>query len=367
MRKIKRLLSHVLAGTMLCLLASPYTVSAASQQSEMINLEQAIGMALNKSTVVTLIDEKIKNAQYRLDYAIRNAGIRKNDSWTTDEYRTQLKTDVELAPVQKRNTVQVLKLQKAEKINSLKMDVTKAYFTYFLTQGQLTSQDNAIERLKKKLQIVNAQVSSGVASKTAISDIEVAIKMAEQQKAIFTRDLSNISINLNSLLGRPIKSSLQLIKQELPVLEFNIKLEDLIDKKIASSSQILQALNTEVEAKIEYDITNFSSIKVIPDGMEQAENKILNASYDYKNLLQNMECNVMNDYNNLLNLQDEVAIKKHQIDVSEKELKKAKVEYDLGLIDIIKYNSEIQSNEDSVIAYKKAQLDYFVAAVIFQN
>jgi len=367
MRKIKRMLTQVLVGVMICLLASPYIASAASQQSEAVNLEQAIDLATNKSTAVTLIDQKIKNAQSRLDYAIRNASIRLNDSWTTDEYRKQLKTDIELAPVQKRNTFLVLKLQKAEKINSLKMDVTKAYFTYLMIQEQLTSQDKAIERLKKKLEVVNAQVASGMANKSAISNMEVAIKSAEQQKAMFARDLSNTSINLNSLWDRPIKSPIELISQEIPVLELDIKLEELIDKKIASSSAVLRALNTEAEAKIEYNITNFSSIKEMPDGVEQAENKLLNASYDYKNLLKNMEYNVLNDYNNLLNLKDDVDIKKLQVEVSEKELKKAKAEYDMGLTDIITYNSKIQSNEDSIIGYKKAQLDYFIAAVVFKN
>lgn len=367
MKKFKRILSYVLVISMICLLASPYTGSAASQQSGMINLEQAIDIATNKGIEITLIDTKIKNAQSRLDYAVRNAGVKKNDSWITDAQRAQLKTEVELAPIQKRNTVEVLKLQKAEKIVSLKMEVTKAYFTFLMTQEQLTSQDKAIERLKKKLEIVNAQVASGVANKTAISTIEVAIKSQEQQKAIFTRDLSNISINLNSLLGRPIKSILELAKQELPVVKLDINLEELIDKKFASNSRILGALNTEAEAKIQYNITNFSSIKVIPDGIEQAENAVLDASADYKNQLDDMECKVMNDYNNLLNLKDDVDIKKLQADVSEKELKKAKAEYDIGLISIITYNSAVQNYDDSVTAYKKAQLDYYVSAVVFEN
>jgi outer membrane protein TolC len=278
-----------------------------------------------------------------------------------------LKTELELDPLQKRNTVQVLKLQKNEKINSLKMEVTKAYFTYLMIQEQLASQDKAMERLNKKLEIVKAQVAAGVLNKTALSDIEVALKLVDQQKTLLTRDLSNISMRVNSLLGQPIKAVFKIAKQDIPVPDLNINLEQLIVEKNTKSSKLLQALNTKAEAKIQYDITNFSSLKVIPDGIEQAENQLLNATYDYNNLLSSQECDILNEYNSLLNLKDDVDIKKLKLDVSEKELKKAKAEYDLGLIDVIKYNSTIQSNEDLVTAYKNAQLDYFIAAETFIN
>lgn len=366
MNKFKRIISYVLVLAVLYLLLSPNVVIAASQQ-KFEDLDQLIDIAINESITIKLIDEKIKNAENRLSYAIRNASIKKNENWVTDKERAELKKIVELVPVQKKNTVEVLKLEKIEKVNMLKMDITKAYSTYLLTQEQIKNQQRAIDGLKKKLEVVKVQVSKGMAKIAALDSIEITLKTAEQQFALLSRDLSNNSINLNSLLGRPLKSTIVLSEREVPVPSLYSSIEDITNNKIANSSHMLQTLNNMTEAKIEYDITNFSSTNVIPDGLEQAENKLLDASFDYKDLLQNIECNVLNDYNNLLNLQDDVNIKKLQVEISIKELVKAKVQYERGLIDIITYNSVTQSFENSEIAYKKAKLDYFISVEKFIN
>ncbi len=134
----------------------------------------------------------------------------------------------ELTPVQRGNALAVLKLQKNEKISSLKLDITKVYFEGLFTQEKMQSQTNAIIRHNKKLKVLKAQVAASGESKSVVEETEIAIKKAEQQKDLIERDLNNLAIDLNSLLGRPLSSKISLVKQEVPFY----KVDKIDTKKI---------------------------------------------------------------------------------------------------------------------------------------
>lgn len=363
-RPIKTILS--LAVSISLFIPFSYSVNAETQKNSAINLEQAKVMAVEQSPELEMMGTQIINAQKRLGYATRKAQIT-DDVWSTDEGRAEVKKTKELVPVQKKNATEVLKLLKEEKIKSINIDVTKQYFTYLLTMEQLENQNNTINRINDKLKAIKAQISVGKANESDLQETEVALQTAEQQKDLLTRDLNNTVLGLNSLLGRSIESEIVLIKQDIPFYKLNVDIDEVIQKRIETSSEILQAKNNEAEAKIEYDIASFTSASEISDDTERAEDKLLNAGYDYKKLLKDTEINVLNEYNNVLNLRDDIEIKQLQVDLLKKQMDKAKVQYDRGLINIISYNNAIQSFEDADIACKKAKLDYFIAAETFKN
>ncbi len=338
----------------------------AASKDETLTLGQAQETA-SQNNSVKLIDNQIANAQKRLDYARRKAQIT-DDSWNTDAKRAEIKKIKELTPVEKENALAVLKLQKTEEIWSLKLDITKAYFEYLLTDEKMQSQINAISRLNKKLKVLKAQVTVGGETQSAVEETEIAVKTAEQQKELIERDLSNLVIDLNSLLGRPLSSKISLVKQEIPFYEIDrIETKEILNNRIAQSSSILGALNNWNEAKIEYAIVNFSSTQMIPDGLEDAEDKVLTSEYDYNKLLVDEENNVMTEYNTLLNLRDDIDIKKMEANFNQKLMNVAKAQYNNGYINIVTYNDSIQKYEDSLIAYSKAKLDYYLAAEKFQK
>ncbi len=364
MKKFKSILTWVMVFTLIMSIAVPTSVSATVQSQKEIDLEQAKKSA-DQNISIKLIDEQIKNAQARYDYAVRKAGVT-NDDWPTDEIRAEVKRLKELEPAQKRNAVEVLKLQRAEKLTSIKLDITNAYFTYLFTQEQQKNQAATIERLSKKLQIIKSQFRSGKINESVLTETEIAFEEAEQQKDSIDRELSNITMKLNSLLGRSLDAQLKVVSQNIPFYDLKIDLNKLTSDRIAASSKILQAKNNEAEAKIEYDIANFSSTQTVPEGLEDAQDKLLQAGYEYKQLVIDEEHNVLNEYNNLLNLRDDISIEELKMKYSQKQMNIAEVQYKKGLIDIIAYNSSIENYEDSLIAYKKAQLDYFIAAETFK-
>ncbi len=106
---------------------------------------------------------------------------------------------------------------------------------------------------------------------------------------------------------------------------------------------------------------------MIPDGLEEAEDKVLTAEYDYNQLLSDEENNVMTEYNNLLKLRDDIDIKKMESRFNQKQMNVAKVKYNNGYIDIVTYNDAIQKYEDSIIAYNQAKLDYYLESEKFQK
>jgi hypothetical protein len=361
---INSVLSIITAISILTALSG--TASAAASVNGQITLGQA-QETVSKNISVQLIDNQITNAQKRLDYAKRKAQIT-DDSWNTDAQRAEVKKVKDLVPAQKKDALAVLQLQRNEKVSSLKLDITKAYYEYLFTGEKMQSQINAISRLNKKLEILKAQVTAGREVKSAVDETEVAIKTAEQQKDLIDRDLSNIAMDLNSLLGRPLSDKISPVKEDVPFYEVNkIDTKKILNERVAKSSSILKALNDWNEAKIEYDIANFSSTQIIPDGLEDAEDKVLTAEYDYNQLLLDEENNVMTEYNDLLNLRDDIDIKKMESDLNQKQMNAAKTQYDRGYINIVTYNDSIQKYEDSVIAYKQAELDYYLAAENFQK
>ncbi len=341
------------------------TVGAVSLDKQ-ITLGQAQEVVL-KNNSVQLIDNQISNAQKRLDYAKRKAEITQ-ESWNTDDQMMEVKKVKELIPVQKKDSLEVLQLQKNEKISSLKLDITKAYFEYLFTEEKMQSQINAINRLNGKLKILKAKVAAGGELKSTVEETEVAIETAEQQKEIIERDLSSLAIDLNSLLGRPLSSNINLVKQDVPFYEANkIDIKKVLIDREAKSSSILKALNDWNEAKIEYEIIKLNSTKMIPDGLEEAEDKLLIAEYDYNKLLLDEENNVLTEYNELLNLRDDIDIKVMESNFNKKQMNIAKTQYNNGYINIVTYNDSIQKYEDSVIAYEQAKLNYYLASEKFQK
>lgn len=347
------------------LIVLPNTVVAATQEVQ-LSLGQAQDTVLNNNSV-KLIDNQIANAQKRLDYARRKAQIT-DDSWNTDTQRAEVKKVKELIPFQKKGALDLLHLQKNEKVWSLKLDITKAYFEYLFTEEKLQYQVNAISRLNKKLVILKAQVATGGESKSVVEETEVALKTAEQQKDLIERDLSNLALDLNSLLGRPLSTRINIVEQDVPFYEVEkIDTKKILNYRVTQSSSILKAVNDWNEAKIEYSIVNFSTTQMIPDGLEEAEDKLLTAEYDYNQLLLDEENSVMKEYNNLLNLRDDIDIKKLESNFNQKQMNVAKAQYNNGYINIVTYNDSIQKYENSVIAFKQAKLDYYIASEKFKK
>ena len=361
MKSLVRLIVIVLTITLTLLITPNRTTNAVTSDKLAIDLDEAIEAGIRDSIDIKIINEKIKNAESRLSYADRIAGIKGNESWITDEERAENRRDVVLKPVQKKNILEVLKLQKAESIDSIKASITKSFYTYLLIQKQIINQEAATKRLEKKYEIVKAQVSLGVESKASLDSIELELMTGAQKKRLLLRDSDNEKINLNSLLSRPITQELRLNEKEIPVSDFDIDIEEVINKRIKNSSQILAALNSKAEAKIEYDIINYSSTKIIPDGVEQAEDKLLDATYNYESLLKEQESSILNEYNDLLNLRDDIDIKKYQLEISEMDLKKSQVQYDKGVINIVQYNNSCEALDSAKVAYEKAKLDHFLA------
>lgn len=364
---MKKIMNSVIAITIVIsvLIASSCAVSAAPIDKK-VTLGQALEV-VSKNNSIQLFENQIANAQKRLDYAKRKAEIA-DDSWNTDDERAEVKKVKELIPVQKKDALSILLLQKNEKISSLKIDTTKAYFEYLFTEEKMSSQINSINRLNNKLKILKDQVAAGSQLKSVVEETEVAIKTAEQQKDLIERDLSSLAIDLNSLLGRPLLSNINLAKQDVPLYEANnIDTKEILSDRESKSSSILKALNDWNEAKIEYKIINFSSTKMIPDGLEEAEDKLLIAEYDYNKFLLDEENNVMTEYNELLNLRDDIDIKEMESNFNKKQMDITKAKYNNGYINIITYNDSIQKYEDSVIAYKRAKLDYYLASEKFHK
>ncbi len=367
MKNVKKFIVYML--TLIMVIASNTLPSSASPEKpiEVITLDKASEMAINNSTKLKLYDEKISNAEKRLSYAVRVAEIRKNDSWHTDEYRKEVKTALELTPVQKRNILMVLKLQKSEEEKSIRINVAKNYYDYLLKETQISDQEKAIDRIKKNIETVKVQLTKGLVTKDALEKTELTLKTAEQQYSKLQRDLDSICIQLNSMLGRPIKTEIRLQSTVIPVKDSNFELDKLISIKKANSSQVLQAANSEQEARIEFDIANYSSTKEIPDGVDNAKNRLLDSSADYKKTISDIECNVLNDYNTLQNLRDDIEISKYKVEVKNIEYQRAKIQYERGITDFIKYNDALQSLESVQMEYENAKLDYYVAYEKFVN
>ena len=105
----------------------------------------------------------------------------------------------------------------------------------------------------------------------------------------------------------------------------------------------------------------------LPDTADTLEDKILNTDYSIRDEKVAVEYKIRSDYNSILNLYDDITIKKMDCEKTQKLLEVAKVKYDIGNITFLDYMKALTDVDNASEAYEQSWLDYYTAVLNFKN
>lgn len=347
------------------------------------DLQTAIDTALANSNSLKLYDEKIKNAtdivrRYNdlADIAKntpKNPGsdrfydpendvfIVYNTQGQNDLYLIELKKQELLYPEQKANDLRNLKYEKQNKIVDIKLDVTENYFTLLFIKKQISYQKALISRLEADLKVKKNDVNLGRDVPTSVTKIELDIKKANNELVQLYREEEKAKMSLNSLLSRPITEDIKIKDIDVPEINYNnVDLKAAIEDRQKNNNKIKDIKFQIEQAKLEAEIVKDNTNRKDPPELDTLEDTKLNQEYAYKDELINIEKYIYQENNTILNLKDEIEIKRLNKEICDKDLEIAQKKLELGLLSQSDMNTVIDAAEQANIDYLKAKLNFYL-------
>ena len=373
-KKLKIRLSMLLAIFMIFQYCS---VSAAETKGpNEYDLQTAIEAAITNSNSLKLYDEKIKNAtdiyhRYNeLAVSSSNAAklTREELMYTNDQYFIEKEKTERLYPEQKKNDLNNLKYQKQNKIIDIKLNVTESYFTLLSIKKQIAYQKALISRLEADLKVKKNDVALGRSVESAVTEIELDIKKANNALVQLSREEEKAKMSLNSLLGRQITEDIQIKDMDIPEIEYdNIDIKAIIEDRQKNNNKIKDIQFQIEQAILEAEIVEENTNREDPVELDSLEDVKLNQEYALKDELINIEKDIYQRNNTILNLKDEIEIKSLNKEICEKDLEIAQEKLRLGLMSKSALNAVIDKAEQANIDYLKSKLNYYLEVQKFNS
>lgn len=339
-----------------------FNVWAENSDVASITLSQAVESAIKNDKSLKLFDDKIDLAKRRYNYALSMAKDAPDKYWGNDAQHIANKKEEILYPLQRKATLDSLVWERQNSENNLRIEVTRQYFQILQKEQTLANQENIISLNNKEYETRKNQMDLGNITESTLLQYEMAVNNAEITLQSLQNELDNMFITFNDTTGVSLDTKVSLQNIDLPAVNMKIdSVDKLAESVVASSHDVQKMVSDQQLKKTENEILHQYSMFKLPDECESLENDILNLDYDILNKKADIELKVHTDYNNLLNLGDDISIKKLDYDYKTKLYDIAKKKYDLGMItylDCIKAEGE---KDNALIDYKLAQLTYYIA------
>ncbi len=365
--KLKMRLSMLLA--ILMIFQYSFVSAVETKEIKEYDLQTAIDTAIANSNSLKLFDEKIKNAtdiyhRYNeLAVSSKNAAklTRQELMYTNDQYFIEKERIERLYPEQKKNDLNNLKYQKQNKIIDIKLNVTESYFTLLSIKKQIAYQKALISRLEADLKVKKNDVALGRSVESAVTEIELDIKKANNALVQLSREEEKARMSLNSLLGRQITEDIQIKDMDIPEMEYdNIDIKAIIEDRQKNNNKIKDIKFQIEQAILEAEIVEENTNREDPVELDSLEDVKLNQEYALKDELINIEKYIYQLNNTILNLKDDIEIKSLNKEICEKDLEIAQEKLRLGLMSKSALNAVIDKAEQANIDYLKSKLNYYL-------
>lgn len=355
----------VITVCVFCLLSTNLFAANSTQKS--IDLKLALDMALSSNLSLKSFDQKIEYATQRYNLSYAQSAAAKGKGWEDDVQLISNKKAEILFPIQRKNALEQLKWEKQNTINSLKIDITKAYYQILNKDTLIKLRQTAIERLNKELEVKKEQVKKGLDIQTSVTNLQLSISQEIQKLEGIKRDRDILVIRFNSNLGRDIEDGLSLIKEDLNLEYFtDIDTNKIIQNQLLKNNNIIKISRNLEEAKSEYDIIKRYSYAPDTNGIEDVRDNILDLEYKLKDAKLQLEVDILSEYNSLLNLHDSIEINQIEYEKCQKLTETSQAKFKTGKITAIE-KEKVQANQDEALfTLEQSKIDYFVACENFK-
>lgn len=360
---LKKIVSMCIVLTLLW--SSTLIAWGAQSRPVKYTLEKAMDAAVENSSSLKLLEDKIKLAERRYNMAVAASKVAPEKYWSTDAQHVSNKNEELLFPLQREEELKELKRQMQYTEKQLRIDVASLYYKILQTQSYIEEQDNIISRAKMEYEAMKKKVATGVQAQSMLLSYEISVKDAEAKLTAYQRDISNLYMSFNESLGLGLDVVVAFANAELPEVNFHVDDVDKLALDVVAASHDVKKLETEkLITKTKYDILyQYSFYR--PDECDALEDSLLNSDYSIRDKKIAVELKVRSDYNDLLNLGDEIAITKMDYELKGKLLDIAQTKYELGLSTYLDFAKAEGEKDAALISYNKAKLDYYIAAQSF--
>lgn len=348
--------------------SSPTQTQAQTQTTKLASSPLSLSSFIEEVTKVNsklkLLDDKIVIQEKRYKKAIQNSDEAKSKGISEAELLSN-KKKILLYPLQAQNQLDELKWERQNEVKSLKVQATKLFYQYIFKQQELDSQSTVIDKAQKEFDIAKKKVEVGNQNSLSLNQSENALSLSKQKLETLKVEKTGIQMKINSLLQRELTQALEVKAEPLNISEYTNKdLDSVITKKKEAGHSVVKLQKAYEETKIEHYTEGY--VVGISSAREQLEYAMMELENNIKDEKSAIELKIRLDYNNLLNLKEDIEISKLTYELNTKLHSVSELKYDRGLISISDYLITAGDKETALINYNKAQLAYATAVMDFK-
>lgn len=363
--KLRKIICMIAIGLIFTVGSNAAFASANEEEVKFISLTNAIVNALKDNTGLKNLESKINLTQRRYKYAqdlSLDAEKRYGDTYAQ---HVESKKEELLYPLKRKAELDELIWQKAELEKTLKLDITRIYYQMLFKQQQIDLQEKVITSLKNDYAVKEKQMAIGSITKTSLLSFEISIDEAESQLVSYKNELTNLSMDLNKKLGFDVNQALQLREIQLPKQNLQIRdINEIVSDVVENAHSVAKLeLDKTIKQKEYWIVASFGEKVSDADSIEE---EIFDYDFSIPDEKTAVEYQVRSSYNNILNLADEITIKKLDLDRYEMLLSIAEKKAKVGLITEIDHNKAQIERDTAFVNYNKAKLDYYLAVEQFK-
>lgn len=347
----KRLLSIVLVFVLLGSLSVYADTTAASTAPPLrLTLEEAQKMALENSVTYQSQDSYIRNALDTYDDTVDKTNKKSISKNLMTYFSSTINNDISVENA--ANAVTSARLQKENVRRSSDLNVKNSFLNIKKAQYSLDDAKNNVVLKQKDLDSAKIKCTLGYITKDNLKTYEKAYTDAVSDQDTALKNLQQELQTLNKYLGRELTDyNIELVMDLTPVNISDINLDIIREAYIKNSSSIYTVEQKLEIAKRTYELTQerYDNLKQkgtdtfkqdMKDAVTDAERNYNTAKSDYDDVIKKLNIDLDSSYNSLKTLSE--AIDKLNRDIADykKDLSKAAVQYDLGLISKVDYEKK---------------------------
>jgi len=341
---------------------------SAKQAAEEMNIYQTIQRALARDAGLKAIDTKIALNEKRYEDELKKAKEAAGRDANTDSERIELRKQELLYPERRLAAIADLKRQKQEKADRIEAEVAELFYRVQSASRQAESYAAEARRLEGDIARREAQVKAGVATADQLFALRNALAETKSALQQWQRTEASARLSLNHKLGFEPERRVALGSLSLPEETLRIDDMDAFAAKLLPLSPAVQKRDEEARlARLEADIVDRHWKNKRPDGLDGLLDQAIEAELQAEDERWAVELKLRTDYDRLLNLEDQIGIKRLAHERAELLARAAEARHKAGLDNEGKSLEARSALLQAEIALEQARIDYRLALLRFKQ
>ncbi|KEH98709.1 TolC family protein [Clostridium massiliodielmoense] len=336
-----------------------------------LGINDVVGNVVENNSDITLYKDKVRVKE---NWYTHEEKKRKNDS----NYDEDIKKDV--LPLKEEVDLGNLNWEREQIQDRITVEARELYYKILLQNRMIDVQQKTVERLKRELENKKKKISVGTEASISLVGDETNLKNAEVKLQELKSDKEKFALKLNMKMGTPVTGEVKLKDAEVPYKVFTINnVENVIDTMLKKYHTI-KYLEKEEHAKIqEKNITHSYANAQDDDEVakhpeknykskeDDLEDDLIEIQYKMDDEKKKIQSKVRIDYNNIINLQNNIEAKKLDVDKADTLFKTEKTKFKVGTSTQIACDAAEEALLMAKLQYDNAKLDYYIAVENFKN